>query len=143
VRVVQHYPKDVHDFCRDGTEDVPAEKGAAANKRKRGLGKKDKEPKFEFNVSLVLEDATGKIKAHLAPPDSDAFFHGIQPCNLWESEVTYARVKDKMTKLTDHKLGTERAGWVQCCVMSYVVPGQKRGDPPKRCYRIFGTSCVA
>ena len=52
VRVVGHFPKDVHDFC------VPND---------------DDDSTWSYNLSLVLEDGTARLKAHLAPPESASF----------------------------------------------------------------------
>ena len=156
VRVVGHFPKDVHDFCADrsaGGTRVGDPSPAGKRRGGRGAAKADADVAFvsaktddsehEFEVSLLLEDATGKLRAHLSPREARTFFHGIQPCDLWESEVSYARVADKMRKLTAHHESQPRRGWIECCIMSYVVPAMGEEAPEKRCYQIFGTSCVA
>lgn len=156
VRVVGHFPKDVHDFCADGSAGgTRVGDPSPAGKRRGGRGAaradadvafvsaKTDDSEHEFEVSLLLEDATGKLRAHLSPREARTFFHGIQPCDLWESEVSYARVADKMRKLTAHHESQPRRGWIECCIMSYVVPAMGEEAPEKRCYQIFGTSCVA
>ena len=115
VRVVGHFPKDVHDFCADGSAGglvlgtrLPRGNAEAAEARRGAdadvafVSAKTDDSEHEFEVSLLLEDATGKLRAHLSPREARTFFHGIQPCDLWESEVSYARVADKMRKLTAH-----------------------------------------
>ena len=185
VRIVEHYPKDIHDFCSDGTEGLAIRGSPAAGSgRKRkgdsGDGAKDRggtkasktatgegkaadddaeedqngksdewtpvkkmEPSYEFRLSLLLEDATGRLRVNLCEPDSNDFFHGIAPCNLWDSEVTYSRVAAKMNALVTHSNERPEEGWVQCCIMSYVQPSEMEGQPPQRQYRLFGTSMVA
>jgi hypothetical protein len=126
VRVVGHFPKDVHDFC------VPND---------------DDDSTWSYNLSLVLEDGTARLKAHLAPPESASFFHGVPPCDLWASTTTYDRVAAKTRALAEHHIDRPHEGWVVVCVMSYLVPqeGKKKRDkkhPGTRCFQIFGTSVV-
>ena len=131
VRVVGHYPKDVHDFCSCSNSE----------------GGENTENAWSYNLSLVLEDGTARLKAHLAPPESASFFHGVPPCDLWESSVTYDRVAAKTRALTEHHIDRPHEGWVVVCLMSYLVPqeGVKKRDkkhPGARCFQIFGTSVV-
>ena len=129
VRVVGHAPKDVHDFC---TQDV-------ANLSQNGAAE------WGFNLSLALEDATGRLDVRLAPPESDQFFHGIPPCDLWESSTTYDRVLAKMKALVSHDIAQPRQGWITVCIMSYLIPdgnSKKKKAPVKRCFQIFGTSAI-
>ena len=155
VRVVGHFPKDVHDFCADGSAGglvlgtrLPrgnaeaAERGAGGRRRRVRLGQDGR-----FRTRVRGESAAGgrdgKTPRASLPREARTFFHGIQPCDLWESEVSYARVADKMRKLTAHHESQPRRGWIECCIMSYVVPAMGEEAPEKRCYQIFGTSCVA
>ena len=132
--MVGHYPKDVHDFCstsnEGGGENTPSENA-----------------EWSYNLSLVLEDGTARLKAHLAPPESNSFFHGVPACDLWESSVTYDRVAAKTKALVEHHIDRPHEGWVVVCLMSYLVPdeGVKKRDkkhPGERCFQIFGTSVV-
>ena len=136
VRVVGHLPKDAHDFCT--LENTQDEHGAVSET-------------WGYRLSLVLEDGTARLKAHLAPPESAAFFHGVPPCDLWESSVTYDRVAAKTRALCEHHIDRPHEGWVVVCVMSYLVPkeGERKADKKKkvpgarkRCFQIFGTSVV-
>ena len=132
VRVVGHFPKDVHDFCVPNDDDDDDD---------------DDDSTWEYNLSLVLEDGTARLKAHLAPPESASFFHGVPPCDLWASATTYDRVAAKTRALTEHHIDRPHEGWVVVCVMSYLVPqeGKKKRDkkhPGTRCFQIFGTSVV-
>ena len=79
VRVVGHFPKDVHDFCADGSAGgTRVGDPSPAGKRRGGRGAaradadvafvsaKTDDSEHEFEVSLLLEDATGKLRAHLS-----------------------------------------------------------------------------
>jgi hypothetical protein len=136
VRVVGHYPKDVHDFCSTSNEG-----GGETNSSENNS-------EWSYNLSLVLEDGTARLKAHLAPPESSAFFHGVPACDLWESSVTYDRVAAKTKALVEHHIDRPHEGWVVVCLMSYLVPaheGVRKRDKKQsktRCFQIFGTSVV-
>ena len=109
MRVVGHFPKDVHDFC------VPND---------------DDDSTWSYNLSLVLEDGTARLKAHLAPPESASFSTSVPPCDLWASTTTYDRVAAKTRALAEHHIDRPHEGWVVVCVMSYLVPqeGKKKRD---------------
>jgi hypothetical protein len=136
VRVVAHYPKDVHDFCSSSNEG-----GGVTNSSENNS-------EWSYNLSLVLEDGTARLKAHLAPPESNSFFHGVPACDLWESSVTYDRVAAKTKALVEHHIDRPHEGWVVVCLMSYLVPaheGVRKRDKKQsktRCFQIFGTSVV-
>ena len=129
VRVVGHSPRDAHDFCSSEKNE------------------QDGSETWGYRLSLLLEDSTARLKAHLAPPESASFFHGVPPCDLWESSVTHDRVAAKMRALCEHHIDRPHEGWVVVCIMSYLVPqeGKRKIDkkhPGTRCFQIFGTSVV-
>ena len=100
---------------------------------------------WEFNLALTLEDATGRLRVNLCGEEARTFFHGIPPGDLWASDVTYQRVKDRVETLATYPT-TDRnwqRGWMEACVMSYVIPSAGPNEPEQRCYQLFGTSCVA
>jgi len=132
VRVVGHAPKDVHDF------------GTCHLDEKSPTG-----TQWGFNLTLTLEDGTGRLEVRLAPPESDKFFHGVPACDLWESATSYHRVFQKTKQLVTHDIAQPRQGWITICIMSYLVyPERTQGGKekekgePKRCFQIFGTSAV-
>lgn len=137
VRIIQHYPKDTHDLCAERDDEV-----ATKPKRRKGVnepkaaskGKNDPlDKKWEWNLSFLIEDATGKMTVNVAPEDGREFFPHIEPCDLWDNESAFVKVEKTMRALTVKEDRAPGEGWVQMCVMSYV------GEDGRRFHRLFGT----
>ena len=137
MRIIQHYPKDTHDLCVERDDE-----GATKPKRRKGVnepkaaskGKNDQlDKKWEWNLSFLIEDATGKMTVNVAPEDGREFFPHIEPCDLWDNESAFVKVEKTMRALTVKEDRAPGAGWVQMCVMSYV------GEDGRRFHRLFGT----
>jgi hypothetical protein len=137
VRIIQHYPKDTHDLCAERDDE-----GATKPKRRKGVnepkaaskGKNDQlDKKWEWNLSFLIEDATGKMTVNVAPEDGREFFPHIEPCDLWDNESAFVKVEKTMRALTVKEDRAPGEGWVQMCVMSYV------GEDGRRFHRLFGT----
>ena len=131
VRIIQHSPKDVHDLCAESVEPP------AAKRKKGAKGKSAEEDKkwtkWEWNLRLLIEDATGKMTVNVAPEDGREFFPHIEPCDLWDKDSVFVKLEKTMRALTVKDDRAPGEGWVQMCVMSYV------GEDGRRHHRLFGT----
>ena len=131
VRIIQHFPKDVHDLCAESVEPP------AAKRKKGAKGKSAEEDKkwtkWEWNLRLLIEDATGKMTVNVAPEDGREFFPHIEPCDLWDKDSVFVKLEKTMRALTVKDDRAPGEGWVQMCVMSYI------GEDGRRHHRLFGT----